>query len=97
MSARALLRNPALFAGHSTCPWDAVEMFLYYAARAPLPHKLLLHHVAEMCGPGMGPDKRSLLTRAERARLLECGNMLDLVDFLEEKKRGRIKTRDGGL
>ncbi|KAL2271254.1 hypothetical protein VTJ83DRAFT_625 [Remersonia thermophila] len=96
MSARALLRNPALYAGHSTCPWSAVEDFLYFAARAPLPYKLLLHHVAEMCGPGMGPDKRALLTRAERAELLECGNVLDLLDFLEEKKGG-IRTRSEGL
>ncbi|KAL1841633.1 hypothetical protein VTJ49DRAFT_6810 [Mycothermus thermophilus] len=78
MSARALLRNPALYSGHSTCPWAAVQDFLYFAARAPLPHKLLLHHVAEMCSPGMGPDKRALLTKAERAELWTCGNMLDL-------------------
>ncbi len=45
-----------------------------------------------MCAPGMGPDKNALLTRPERAAMMACGNMLDLVDFLDEKKGVR---RDG--
>ncbi len=43
MSARALLCNPALYAGHTACPWSAVESFLNHAARCPLPFKLVLH------------------------------------------------------
>ena len=83
MSARALLSNPALYAGHTACPWSAVEAFLRHAARAPLPLKLVQHHLSEMCGPGMGPDKRALLTRGERAQMMGCGSMLELVDFLD--------------
>ncbi|KAL2154710.1 hypothetical protein VTH82DRAFT_3386 [Thermothelomyces myriococcoides] len=92
MSARALLANPALYAGYEACPWEAVETFLSNVARAPLPHKLVLHHLSEMCGPGMGPNKTSLLTKQERAAMLACGNMLDLIDYLDTvrgvKRRG---------
>ncbi|KAI5862597.1 FMN-linked oxidoreductase [Durotheca rogersii] len=52
MSARALLANPALFAGADACPWSAVDVFLANVARAPLPLKLAVHHLTEMCGPG---------------------------------------------
>lgn len=92
MSARAILCNPALYAGHDACPWEAVETFLSNAARCPLPFKLVLHHASEMCGPGMGPDKGALLSRAERAALMRCGNMLDLIDFLDERR-----GQEGGL
>ncbi|AEO53615.1 hypothetical protein MYCTH_2295183 [Thermothelomyces thermophilus ATCC 42464] len=92
MSARALLANPALYAGYEACPWEAVETFLSNVARAPLPHKLVLHHLSEMCGPGMGPNKASLLTKQERAAMLASGNMLDLIDYLDTvrglKRRG---------
>lgn len=44
MSARALLANPALFAGHEACPWDAVELFMNKVIRAPMPTKLVQHH-----------------------------------------------------
>lgn len=44
MSARALLANPALFAGHEACPWEAVELFMNKVIRAPLPLKLVQHH-----------------------------------------------------
>jgi tRNA-dihydrouridine synthase 4 len=83
MSARALLANPALYAGYDACPWSAVETFLSNVARCPLPFKLVQHHLSEMCGPGMGPNKSALLTKQERARVMGCGNMLDLVDFLD--------------
>ncbi|KAL7799120.1 hypothetical protein V8C37DRAFT_366642 [Trichoderma ceciliae] len=85
MSARGLLANPALFAGHSSCPWETVETFMCNVARCPLPLKLVVHHVQEMCGPGMGDDKSSLLDKKERAKLVEFTNMADLIDFLDEK------------
>jgi tRNA-dihydrouridine synthase 4 len=92
MTARALLSNPALHAGHSTCPWAAVETFLNNAARCPLPYKLVQHHVGEMCAPGMGPDKTALLSKAQRAGVMACGNMVELVDFLDGVREG-----EGGL
>lgn len=44
MAARALLANPALFAGYEACPWEAVERFMNRVVRAPLPLKLVQHH-----------------------------------------------------
>lgn len=114
MSARGLLANPALFAGHESCPWEAVELFMNRVVRAPLPLKLVQHHrtfpstsllcnlrdlgarhlliqdiVGEMCGPGYGPDKSSLLSKKERVELYNCANMCDLIDFLDAKMESR--------
>ncbi|KAL5086152.1 hypothetical protein Trisim1_009640 [Trichoderma cf. simile WF8] len=85
MSARGLLANPALFAGYSACPWETLETFMCNVARCPLPLKLVVHHVQEMCAPGMGDDKSSLLSKKERAKLVDFTNMADLIDFLDEK------------
>ncbi|KAM0332185.1 hypothetical protein ACHAQA_002460 [Verticillium albo-atrum] len=92
MSARGILANPALYAGHESCPWETVETFLRHLARAPLHLKLVLHHLGEMCGPGMGPDKNALLTKTERAQLNALTNMCDVLDFIDEaieRKTGR--------
>ncbi|PFH57943.1 hypothetical protein XA68_14351 [Ophiocordyceps unilateralis] len=96
MSARGLLANPALFAGYSACPWEALETFMCNVARCPLPFKLVAHHVTQMCGPGMGADKSALLPKKERAKLADLDNMLDLVDFLDSKI-GEQTGRAGGL
>ena len=93
MSARAILANPALYAGHDVCPWAAIDTFLNHAVRCPLPFKLVLHHLGEMCGPGFGPDKSALLSRKERARMMGCLNMVDLIDFMDEK---RVEKGGGG-
>lgn len=85
MSARGLLANPALFADYSATPWEAVERFMLHAAKAPLPFQLAVHHVHEMCSPGMGPDKKPLLNREERSQIMKVGSMVELVDFLDEK------------
>ncbi|KAK3956297.1 tRNA-dihydrouridine synthase [Pseudoneurospora amorphoporcata] len=87
MSARAILANPALYAGYDACPWEALETFMSHLAQAPLPFKLVQHHLSEMCAPGMGPNKNALLTKPERNAMLSCTNMVDLVDFLDEKAR----------
>ncbi|KAI0485201.1 hypothetical protein GGR56DRAFT_669689 [Xylariaceae sp. FL0804] len=89
MSARALLANPALFAGFDTCPWEAVDVFMGHVARAPLPLKLGVHHLMEMCGPGFGPDRSALLPRKKRAQLTECANWIDVIDFMDEAKRAQ--------
>lgn len=41
----------------------------------------------------MGPsqkDKAALLNKQERAELMKVGDMVELIDFLEEKKPGGI-------
>ena len=85
MSARGLQANPALFAGHPRCPWSAVESFVRNLATAPLPLKLVLAHLNDMCGPGMGADKAALLTRKERTVMATLGSFCDVVDFLDQK------------
>ncbi|KAI1415576.1 FMN-linked oxidoreductase [Hypoxylon sp. FL1857] len=92
MSARALLANPALFAGYDSCPWDAVDVFMNNVARAPLPLKLGVHHLTEMCGPGFGPDRNAaLLTKKERIRITEMSNWIDVIDYLDE-----VRSQRGG-
>ncbi|KAK7745433.1 tRNA dihydrouridine synthase [Cytospora paraplurivora] len=91
MAARALMTNPALFAGYEACPWEAVELFLNKVVKAPLPFKLVQHHLGEMCGPGYGTDKTALLSKTDRKEMYNCTNMCDLIDFLDEK----IPRRDG--
>ncbi|KAI0543091.1 dihydrouridine synthase 4-like protein [Xylaria digitata] len=89
MSARALLANPALFAGYETCPWEAVDTFINNVARAPLPLKLGIHHLTEMCGAGFGPDRSALLSKKERIRLTELDNWIDVIDFIDDVKETR--------
>ncbi|KAI1328314.1 dihydrouridine synthase 4-like protein [Xylariaceae sp. FL0255] len=99
MSARALLTNPALFAGHGTCPWEAVDVFMRNVARAPLPLKLAVHHLNEMCGTGFGPDRSALLSKKERIRLNHIDNWIDVIDFMDEVKQAKglgVITRLGG-
>ncbi|KAK8084878.1 hypothetical protein PG997_006149 [Apiospora hydei] len=84
MSARALLANPALFAGYETCPWEAVDVFLANLARAPLILKSSVHHLTEMLGPGYGADKRALIGKRDREKLTKCGTWIDVLDCLEE-------------
>ncbi|KAI0018427.1 dihydrouridine synthase 4-like protein [Xylariomycetidae sp. FL0641] len=95
MSARALLANPALFAGYETCPWEAVDVFMNNVARAPLPLKLGIHHLTEMCGSGFGPDRSALLSKKERIRLTEFTNWIDIVDYMDEMRQS--KTGDGSV
>ncbi|KAF5240964.1 hypothetical protein FAUST_4082 [Fusarium austroamericanum] len=93
MSARGLLANPAICAGYSACPWEAVETFMCKVARAPVPFKLVQHHVMEMTAPGMGPDKTSLLEKKERGEIMKLNNTCEIVDYLDEKieeKTGRV-------
>lgn len=97
MSARGLLANPALFDGHTSTPWETVEYFMCRVMRAPIPLKLTVHHLGEMCGPGMGSDKHALLSRKERAAMTQMEDLLELIDFLDEKmlkEVGREMRRD---
>jgi len=91
MSARGLLENPALFRGHSRCPWEAVEVFMRNVIKAPIPFKLVVHHLSEMVGSdhlggttagGLG----TLCIKEDRMALMECKDMLDVIDWYEKVK-----------
>jgi tRNA-dihydrouridine synthase 4 len=81
MAARGILENPALFAGHDATPKDCVLRFLEHAVRYPIPFPLVLHHFSEMTAriPGV--------TKKERKQLMDCRDLVDLIDFVEDKWR----------
>jgi tRNA-dihydrouridine synthase 4 len=85
MSARDILANPALFAGHDTCPWEAVEHFMNRVVKAPIPFKLVVHHLSQMTGSA-GGGKPALLGKEERGELMECRDMIEVIDFLDRVK-----------
>jgi len=89
MSARGLLQNPALFKGKETCPWEAVEVFINQVVRAPIPFKLVVHHLGEMCGSDHSQTRQTLLNKEERRRLMSCGSMFELIDFLDDMRKVR--------
>jgi len=78
MAARGLITNPALFAGYNKTPWGAVERFLAYNMRSPLPYRFTLHHVSEMM--------ESMVSRRERAQMIDnCKSIVELIDWLDQR------------
>ncbi|KAK5169451.1 tRNA dihydrouridine synthase [Saxophila tyrrhenica] len=81
MAARGMLENPALFVGHDTTPVDCARRFLEHAVRYPIPFQLVLHHFAEMT------VRMPSVTKKERQQLMDCRDLIDLIDFVEDKWR----------
>lgn len=78
MAVRGLLENPALFDGHKTCPWGALELFWHYAMEfGGLPHQLLLHHLHCML-ENMGLEKQ---LHNELMDIKTTGNLIDWFDY----------------
>lgn len=78
MAARGLITNPALFAGYKKTPWGAVERFLDYNMRSPLPYRFTLHHISEMA--------EAMIPRRERAQMIDsCKNIVELIDWLDDR------------
>ena len=82
MSARGLLENPGLFkpsvskareeGGRDNigCQWETVENFMRKVAIAPIPYKLVLHHVNEMVGSDHSQAGSTLFSKEERKGLM---------------------------
>lgn len=92
MSSRAILSNPGLYSGMKSCSWEVLETFINEVVRAPLPFKLVLHHVSEMAGDGdfgnvsgIG-DGGALMSKSQRIGLLQCTDMMELIDYLDDIK-----------
>jgi tRNA-dihydrouridine synthase 4 len=88
MSARGILQNPTLFAGFEACPWEAVETFMNKVVKAPIPFKLVVHHLSEMVGSDraggqVGGGTEPLLSKEQRMEMMGCQSMLELLDFLD--------------
>lgn len=93
MSARGLLENPAMFRGDERCPWEVVEAFMERVVTAPLPFKLVVHHLGEMGGSDRSQCGATLFSKEERAELMTCEGMVELIDWFEEMK----ERHNGGL
>lgn len=96
MSARGLLQNPGLFSPsfseRRNCAWEVVETFMNNVVREPIPFKLVLHHLSEMCGSDHSQSGKTLLTKEERGWLMKCEGLGEVIDLLDEM--GKLK---GGL
>lgn len=92
MAARGLLLNPAMFATGKQqngtdklrASWDVIDTFMNNVVRAPIPYKLVLHHLSEMCAIEGGV--RGVLSKAQRMEMFETTNMVQLIDFLDNAK-----------
>lgn len=69
-----------------------VETFINKVTIAPIPFKLIVHHISEMVGSDRSQSGVTLMTKEERLGMMECMNFLDLVDYLDELRAG-----EGGL
>lgn len=77
MSARPLQENPALFAGFESTPRECVERFVRFAVRDGLRFELVVRHLVDMMG--------GLASKKERAQIMGCTDLIELIDWLEEK------------
>ncbi|CAG8982783.1 hypothetical protein HYALB_00001064 [Hymenoscyphus albidus] len=94
MSARGILQNPGLFSekGRNGCTWEMVETFMNKVAIAPIPFKLVVHHISEMVGSDRSQRGVTLMSKEERLSMMECMNFLELVDYLDG-----VRAEYGGL
>lgn len=72
--------------------WAVLERFVNEVIRAPIPFKLVVHHLSEMGGSDR-ERKGSLFSKDERAVLMECKTMLEVLDWLDELGDGRVVRR----
>ncbi|KAF4631762.1 hypothetical protein G7Y89_g6367 [Cudoniella acicularis] len=68
----------------NTVTWEVVETFMNNVVKAPLPFKLVVHHLSEMCGSDRSQRGKTLLSKEERGRLMECKSFVEVVDLLDE-------------
>lgn len=79
MAARGILENPAMFTGHDTTTPECLRDFMAWAVRCPVPFALVLHHISDMTGKMPG------ITKKVKKGLMECEDLLDLIDFVDER------------
>lgn len=76
MAVRGILANPALFAGHTTTPWAAVEIFWDLASSFGLPFRVTQHHLAQMM--------EKMVPRRYIKEMCELSSLVDLIDWFDE-------------
>lgn len=77
MAARGLLSNPALFAGHPTCPLSAVRDWLELSVSTGCVFQHMHYHLAQML--------EGLLPRSERRLFGALSSTGAILDFLLER------------
>lgn len=75
MSARGILKNPAMFAGYDATPWCAIELFWHYVTAYGLPFRLTQHHFSEML--------EDTLDKQQKKSMNECNNIIELLDWFD--------------
>lgn len=76
MAVRGILANPALFAGYTTTPWAAVEVFWDLASSYGLPFRITQHHLSQMM------DK--MIPRRYLKEMCELSNLVDMIDWFDD-------------
>ncbi|KIO18734.1 hypothetical protein M407DRAFT_31597 [Tulasnella calospora MUT 4182] len=77
MSARGLLANPGLFAGHEKTPLEAVKTFVHLATDYGLQYGLLHRHLMFML--------ESRLSKSERYLVNQLPSLASVVDYFESR------------
>ncbi|KAG0044495.1 tRNA-dihydrouridine(20a/20b) synthase [NAD(P)+]-like protein [Gryganskiella cystojenkinii] len=97
MSARGILENPALYAGHSVTPWECIEDYVDLALSYGTNAFIFHHHLMYMF--------EKTMSNAERRTFNSLSSVPSIIDYLEEnygldiaKKRAeRIRKTTSGL
>ncbi|RKP10304.1 hypothetical protein THASP1DRAFT_13016 [Thamnocephalis sphaerospora] len=76
MSARGLLQNPALFAGHEHTPWECVQKYVQHALNYGTTTFIFHHHLMFML--------ESVMSAAERRSFNTLASIPAILDFLQE-------------
>ncbi|KAF9402006.1 tRNA-dihydrouridine(20a/20b) synthase [NAD(P)+]-like protein [Mortierella sp. AD011] len=91
MSARGILENPALFAGHKTTPWECIEDYVDLALSYGTNAFIFHHHLMYMF--------ENTMSNAERRTFNSLTTIPSIIDYLEEhygldiaQKRDRRRT-----
>ncbi|KAH7403769.1 hypothetical protein BKA64DRAFT_669963 [Cadophora sp. MPI-SDFR-AT-0126] len=65
--------------------WEVLEIFLNSVIRAPIPFKLVVHHINEMVGSDRSQSGKAttLFSKEERAGLMECRSLIEVIDFVD--------------
>ncbi|EGW31927.1 dihydrouridine synthase [Spathaspora passalidarum NRRL Y-27907] len=87
MSARGVLKNPALFAGYEKAPWGAIEMFMHLCTAYGLPFRVAQHHFSEML--------EDIIPRQYVKEMNETTCMIDLIDWFDRYFVLKRKGEDG--
>lgn len=77
MSARALLKNPALFSGYNSVPLECIKRFLQISIELGSPFKTVHHHIGFMLG--------SCMSRSNMVEFSRVSSIAGIIDFFDDR------------